>query len=178
MLFRKINANTYQLSTSQIIRLPREQAFTFFQDPRNLSEITPDWLDFRMLDFDAGAQVYEGAEYNYTIKWLPWLWRTKWKSRIIQYRPPETFTDIQVDGPYSTWAHLHEFEEISEGTRMKDIVTYRLPFGPIGQLAHYTLIKNQLEKIFSYRAISISEWAAGNFTCKQKQRDNPGVVNI
>jgi ligand-binding SRPBCC domain-containing protein len=110
-IFRKINANTFQLSTSQMIQLPREQVFTFFQDPRNLPEITPDWLHFKVLDFDAGAQVYEGAEYNYTIKWLPWLWRNKWKSRIIQYRPPERFTDTQISGPYSFWEHLHIFED-------------------------------------------------------------------
>jgi ligand-binding SRPBCC domain-containing protein len=170
LVFARIRSNTYQLRTSQIIRLPREQAFSFFQDPRNLSEITPDWLDFRMLDLASGVQVFEGAEYKYTIKWLPWLWKTKWKSRIIRYRPPETFTDIQVKGPYSYWEHLHIFEEVLEGTRMNDVVTYRLPFGPIGQLAHHFLVKGQLKDIFSCRAVRISEWASGNFMWKQNRK--------
>lgn len=178
MIFRKINTNTYQLRTSQVIPLPREQAFIFFQDPRNLSEITPDWLNFRMRDFDAGAKVFEGAEYDYSIKWLPWLWRTGWRSRIIQYRPPETFTDIQIKGPYSSWQHLHIFEIISEGTRMKDIVTYRLPFGLIGKFAYHMLIRAQLEDIFSYRALRISEWASGNFMWKVKHRANIDGFNI
>lgn len=178
LVFARIHTNTYQIRTSQIIRLPKEQAFTFFENPRNLSEITPDWLDFTMLDFDIGAQVFEGAEYNYTIKWLPWLGKTKWKSRIIQYRPPETFTDIQVKGPYSYWEHLHTFEAISEGTRMRDIVTYRLPFGPVGQLAHHILIKSQLEDIFSFRAVRISEWSSGNFIWKQKRKGKSSRLNI
>jgi ligand-binding SRPBCC domain-containing protein len=169
LAFAKIHVNTYQLRTSQIIRLPREQAFAFFQDPRNLSEITPDWLNFRMRDFAAGAKVFEGAEYDYSIKWLPWLWRTGWRSRIIRYKPPETFTDIQVKGPYRYWEHLHMFEEIAEGTQMQDNVTYRLPFGLIGKFAHHILIRDQLEDIFSYRAVRISEWASGNFIYKYQR---------
>jgi ligand-binding SRPBCC domain-containing protein len=166
IVFTKIRANTYQLKTSQTVQLRRDQAFAFFQDPRNLSEITPDWLHFRMLDYDAGAEVFEGAEYDYSMKWLPWLWRTRWRSRIIRYGPPETFTDTQLKGPYRSWEHLHLFEEIPKGTRMEDIVTYRLPFGLIGELVHRAIIRAQLEDIFSYRAIRISEWASGNFIRK------------
>lgn len=168
ILLLRINANTHQIRTSQIIRLPRERVFSFFQDPRNLSEITPDWLDFRMLDYEAGARVFEGAEYDYSIRWLPWLRRTRWRSRIAQYRPPERFTDIQVMGPYSSWEHLHTFEEISEGTRIKDTVTYRLPYGLIGQYLHRIIIKSQLEDIFSYRAVRINEWAEGTFSWKRQ----------
>jgi ligand-binding SRPBCC domain-containing protein len=168
LVFESIQADTYKLRASQNIQLPRKQVFTFFQDPRNLPEITPDWLHFRMLDYDAGAEVFEGAEYDYTIKWLPWLWRTGWRSRIIHYTPPETFTDIQLKGPYRSWEHLHLFKEIPEGTRIDDIVTYRLPLGFIGEIVHLAMIRDQLEDIFSYRAIRINEWAKGNFTRKMK----------
>jgi ligand-binding SRPBCC domain-containing protein len=170
MVFRKVDAYTQQLSTSQIIQLPREDVFEFFKDPRNLSEITPAWLQFRMLDHAAGERVFEGAEYDYSIKWLPWLGRTKWRSRIVRYLPPERFTDIQVIGPYTSWEHLHTFEDVSEGTCMNDVVTYRLPFGLLGNCAHSILIRRQLEDIFSYRAVRISEWASGEFTRKDNQR--------
>ncbi len=174
MVFRKVDANTQQLSTSQIIQLPREDVFEFFKDPRNLSEITPAWLQFRMLDHAAGERVFEGAEYDYSIKWLPWLGRTKWRSRIVRYLPPERFTDIQVIGPYTSWEHLHTFEEVSEGTSMKDIVTYRLPFGLIGKFAHHILIRDQLEDIFSYRAMRINEWASGTFDLERKAKVKTG----
>jgi ligand-binding SRPBCC domain-containing protein len=131
-----------------------------------------------MLDHAAGEKVFEGADYDYSIKWLPWLGRTKWRSRIVRYLPPERFTDIQVIGPYTSWEHLHTFEEVSEGTSMKDIVTYRLPFGLIGKFAHHILIRDQLEDIFSYRAMRINEWASGNFTWKEKQRAKPDRLNI
>jgi hypothetical protein len=45
--FEKPDRHTYLLSTSQVIALPVVKAFSFFEKPENLSEITPDWLDFR-----------------------------------------------------------------------------------------------------------------------------------
>jgi ligand-binding SRPBCC domain-containing protein len=34
---------------------------------------------------------------------------------------------------------------------MEDIVTYRLPLGPLGDLAHQMFVKSRLESIFAYR---------------------------
>jgi len=128
------------------------------KDPRNLFEITPDWLDFRMLD-PGRSEVYEGAEFDYNIKWLGIPIR--WKSRIIHYHPPVTFTDTQVAGPYRSWEHLHVFEETDGGTLMKDTVTYRLPLAAF--LIHRLVIMKQLREIFLYRALRIDEW--GRMQC-------------
>jgi ligand-binding SRPBCC domain-containing protein len=152
------------LSASQVLPLPREQAFTFFEDPRNLFDITPDWLRFVMKDREARTEMSEGAEFDYTIRWfgVP----MPWKSRIEGYRPPERFTDVQLAGPYRSWSHLHTFEEVPDGTLMRDIVTYRLPFGPLGGIVHALAVRRQLEDIFRYRARRIDEWARGMFRKK------------
>ncbi|MBS1126791.1 MAG: hypothetical protein H6Q93_780 [Nitrospirae bacterium] len=152
--FRSLDLLTHQLGTSLFLPVDREKAFSFFEDPRNLFEITPDWLDFRMLD-PGRSEVYEGAEFDYTIKWLGIPFR--WKSRIIHYHPPVTFTDMQVAGPYRSWEHLHVFEETDGGTLMKDTVTYRLPLAAF--LIHRLVIMKQLREIFLYRALRIDEWA-------------------
>lgn len=156
---QRIDADTYQLSTSQILPLPRKQAFTFFEDPRNLFDITPDWLQFVMKDPEMKTKVFEGAEFDYTIRWYGVT--LEWKSRIIGYKPPEQFTDVQLVGPFRSWAHLHMFEDVPEGTRMRDIVTYKLPFGMIGRLVHAIVVRRQLKDIFSYRAERIDEWTRG-----------------
>ena len=136
--------------------MPPELVFPFFEDPRNLYEITPDWLDFRMSDPDQAA-AFERAEFGYTIRWLGI--RIRWRSRITDYRPPERFTDIQLIGPYRSWHHLHTFERIPEGTLMKDEVTYELPFG--AGLLHSVVIAPQLRAIFLFRARRVAEWSAG-----------------
>lgn len=150
---------TYQLAASQVLPLPRERAFSFFEDPRSLCEITPDWLDFRMLDARGSAEVFEGAEFDYRIRWFGL--RIAWRSRIVEYQPPDRFVDIQLIGPYRSWRHLHTFIEVPEGTLMRDTVTYRLPLGPIGRAVHRLGVRKQLNDIFTYRARRIDEWARG-----------------
>jgi len=162
--FHRLDRATHQLTASQVLSLPREQAFAFFEDPRNLFDITPDWLSFVMKERDSKTAMFEGAEFDYTIRWfgIP----MPWKSRIIGYKPPEQFTDIQLAGPYRSWSHLHRFEEVPEGTLMHDIVTYQIPLGPLGNLVHALTVRHQLENIFCYRATRIEEWARGDLLKK------------
>lgn len=151
----KVGRSRYVLNTSQVFPVPRERAFTFFKDPRNLCEITPAWLDFQMCGRD-GCDVYEGAEFDYTIRWFGV--KMLWRSRIVDYRPPEGFTDIQIKGPYKVWEHRHHLEEIPEGTVMTDQVTYVVPFFFMGALIHEIILGKQLMDIFCYRAVKIHEW--------------------
>jgi ligand-binding SRPBCC domain-containing protein len=160
----KPDRHTYLLRSSQVIPIPREKAFSFFEKPENLSEITPDWLNFRFDSKGVQSKTYEGAEFQYTIRWL--LIKLKWHTKISEYRRPELFTDVQVKGPYLMWEHIHTFEPVPEGTIMRDAVTYRIPFGFIGEIFHRLIIKKQLQEIFSYRAVRIAEWADGTFKSK------------
>jgi hypothetical protein len=59
--FSRPDSRTFRLSASQFLPEARGKAFSFFEDPRNLCEIAPDWLDFRMLD-RWKAEVFEGVE--------------------------------------------------------------------------------------------------------------------
>ena len=163
--FEHIHRSLHRLSASQVLPLSRKEAFTFFEDPRNLVDITPGWLRFVMKDRDSRTEVFEGAEFDYTIRWL--RIPMPWKSRIMGYMPPEQFTDIQLAGPYRSWSHLHTFEESEGGTLMRDTVTYQLPLGPIGTVVHALAVRRQLENIFSYRAKRIDEWARGEFRKKK-----------
>ena len=57
----------YRLETFFTLPIPHEKAFVFFENPKNLFDITPDWLDFRMVTSENGEKVFEGAEYDYYI---------------------------------------------------------------------------------------------------------------
>ena len=162
--FRSIGRALHELAASQVLPLSREQSFIFFEDPRNLFDITPDWLRFVMKDGDSVTEIFEGAEFDYTIRWFGIPMR--WRSRIDGYRPPERFTDIQLIGPYRSWSHLHTFEEADGGTLMRDIVTYQLPFGLLGDAVNAVAVRRQLENIFRYRSRRIDEWARGRLQRK------------
>ena len=152
---RKTGLLTYRLFTTQTIPVERTTAFTFFEDPRNLFGITPPWLDFRMKDPER-AEVFENAEFDYTIRWLGF--RMRWRSRIVGYVPPERFTDVQIVGPYRSWTHRHSLSAAAQGTLMEDEVLYRLPLYAVFL---HPLILRQLRDIFIHRAVKIEEWAFG-----------------
>jgi ligand-binding SRPBCC domain-containing protein len=93
--FHRLGRAIHQLTASQVLALPRTQAFAFFEDPRNLFDITPDWLSFVMKDRDRMTAMFDGAEFDYAIRWfgIP----MPWKSRITPYKPPEQFTHGHPD---------------------------------------------------------------------------------
>lgn len=142
------------------MKVPRgiEETFRVFEDPHNLARITPPWLNFRVLD--GQLEMRKGLEINYTIRWLglPMRWRTL----ITSYDPPDRFVDLQARGPYLLWHHLHRFVPAPDGgTVVSDEVTYVLPMGPLGRLAHALMVKQQLLGIFRYRQEALAEMLGG-----------------
>ena len=128
--------------------------FAFFQDPRNLADITPGWMGFDITHVDDG-EMHDGFKIAYRIKWMGVSLR--WVSRIKGYHPPHGFLDVQTSGPYKTWRHQHTFEETASGTIMCDLVRYELPFGILGDAAHCLVVGRQLRRIFDYRARRVAK---------------------
>jgi hypothetical protein len=70
---------------------------------------------------------------------------------IETFEPMRRFSDVQLRGPYRTWNHLHEFEAVAGGTRMRDRVEYEIPLGPLGEIARSVFVTRQVESIFDFR---------------------------
>jgi ligand-binding SRPBCC domain-containing protein len=142
----------YRLRRSQSIGRPLREVFAFFADAANLEAITPPFLRFRIIT-PTPIEMGVGARIDYRLS----LWGVplRWRTLITRFEPDVRFVDEQEAGPYAYWHHLHEFEAEGGGTRMRDEVTYRLPFGALGSLAHRLLVEQQLRTIFDYRERAI-----------------------
>lgn len=138
---------------------PRADIFPFFSDPANLVRISPP--RFRVALLTPGATMRPGAAFDYRMTWLgvPIRWRTF----IREFDPPVRIVDVQVRGPYARWEHRHLFLEERGGTWVEDRVTYRLPFGPVGRLAHALVVGRQLAGIWAYRRARLAELVAPVF---------------
>lgn len=148
-------AREYVLERSQVVPLPIEKAFDFFDDPHNLARITPPWLAFTIVD-DGPLTMREGLEIEYRVR--PFLVPQRWVSRITRYHPPVAFVDEQLHGPYAFWRHQHSFRALDDGrTEVSDRVEYGLPFGVFGALAHALFVRRQLEAIFRFREKAVDE---------------------
>lgn len=152
----------HTLRRKQWIPRPLDEVFAFFCDARNLGDLTPPWLGFRILT-PGPIRLAAGTQIRYRLSWhgIPVTWATE----IRHWEPPLRFVDVQLSGPYRLWHHTHLFESIDGGTRMTDVVRYRLPFGIIGKVMHVVKVRRDVERIFDYRFQSVRKlFAASRLT--------------
>lgn len=143
----------YTLHRVQRVPTPLDETFRFFARPENLARITPGWLGFRIVSDD--VDMRQGLRIEYRVK--PLGFPQPWISEITVYDPPHRFVDEQRKGPYRRWHHDHRFRAVAGGTEVTDTVTYALPFGVLGRLAHRLLVRRQLECIFDHREQQLLE---------------------
>ncbi len=141
----------FTLYRKQIIDTDIETAWDFFSSPLNLQKITPPYMNFKILSgFTQETKMYEGMIIKYKVSpifHIPLTWVTK----ITKVIPLKEFVDVQLQGPYVKWEHLHKFEIKDGKIEMIDKVNYILPMGILGEIAHNLFIKKQLDEIFDYR---------------------------
>lgn len=148
---------TYVLRCEMRVARPLEETFAVFENPHNLARITPPWLGFQVLH--GPLEMAQGLEINYTVRWLGWPIR--WRTVITSYQPPVRFVDFQARGPYRLWNHMHRFESDGDETIVTDQVTYVLPLGILGRLAHFFMVKRQLLGIFRFRQQALAGLLGG-----------------
>lgn len=145
----------YQIKREQLVKASLEECWDFFSNPNNLKHITPDYMGFNVKT-EVPDKMYEGLMIGYTVKPLFNI-PMEWITEIKYVHDKKFFVDEQRKGPYKIWHHEHHFEEVNEGVKLIDIVTYELPLGFLGRLAHPILVKNKLKEIFDYRVKKVEE---------------------
>lgn len=145
----------YTLETIQTIPADLDSVWAYFATPRNLNEMTPPDMAF---EFVRGGDepMYAGQVIEYRVTIVPGV-RVRWLTQITHVRERSYFIDEQRVGPYRLWVHEHRFEPVEDGVRMTDRVTYALPFGPLGILAHAAFVRRRLEAIFDFRRRKVME---------------------
>ncbi|MBD65110.1 MAG: CDP-paratose 2-epimerase [Halobacteriovoraceae bacterium] len=144
----------YRFRQIQLLDCPLEKCFEFFSEAKNLENITPDILNFKILS-QSTPEITEGSEFVYRlkVKGLPMKWRTK----ITKWNPPFQFVDYQMSGPYRVWFHTHSFSQYGEKTLMIDEVKYILPFGLFGKMFAAKMVEKDVKHIFNHRYYIIKE---------------------
>lgn len=142
--------SVYILQRTQQLPISIGQAWDFFSRPDNLQDITPAYMNFRILSNSNSKEMYAGQVITYKVSPLfgiPLFWMTE----ITHVKDREYFVDEQRFGPYALWHHTHRFKEIPGGVEMLDMVHYKMPLGWLGQLLAGWFVKRQVEGIFDYR---------------------------
>jgi ligand-binding SRPBCC domain-containing protein len=146
----------YQLYKTQKVPATIEQVWDFISSPANLKKITPEYMGFNITSKMLSEKMYPGMIISYKVSPVLGIKMT-WVTEITQVKEKEYFVDEQRVGPYSMWHHEHKIEPIEGGVLMTDIVSYKPPFGILGSIANYILIKKQLQEIFDYRTVAVEK---------------------
>lgn len=85
-------------------------------------------------------------------------------SRITAYEPPYRFVLDQINGPFSTFRHIHEFRPEGESTRMISALEYQPPYGRIGSLGDRQFLRRYLLHLLETRNAFVKSVAESDRT--------------
>ena len=134
------------LEAKQFLPISLETAWEFFSTPKNLANITPDYMNFRITSEEV-ENMYEGKIVTYKVNPFPYV-RLNWVTEITKIVDHKMFIDEQRFGPYAMWHHEHWFEKQPTGVLMTDKLSYKLPLW--NRFAN-SFVRQQVRKIFEYR---------------------------
>ncbi len=148
---------SYQVHFKQNLPISLAQAWDFFSSPLNLAKITPDDMEFIVTsNLDSNTKMYPGMIITYKVSPLFGI-KLNWMTEITQVEEGKYFIDEQRFGPFKFWHHQHHFKTIDGGVEMTDILTYGLPFGILGEIAHSIMVGNKVKEIFTFRENKTNE---------------------
>ena len=113
-------------------------------------------MGFEITSKQSLDKMYEGQIISYKVSPVMRI-KTDWVTEITHVKEQQYFVDEQRVGPYGMWHHEHILIERDGGVFMEDIITYKLPFGWLGDLIHRPFILPKLKEIFAYRRIALDK---------------------
>lgn len=131
-----------------------EDVFQWHARPGAIERLSPPWDPLQVISRTGGIE--EGAEVVLRMKAGPFPYR--WHARHTAFEENRLFEDMQVDGPFSEWIHSHRFSP--DGNRacfLEDRISCKLPLHPLSTIAARGLLRNKLERIFTYRHRTTAE---------------------
>jgi ligand-binding SRPBCC domain-containing protein len=132
----------------RIIRASSERVFAASLDPE-LHVTSMAKYGETMVKGPDGGIFTEGSTVTWRARHFGIPFRLS--SVVFDVDPPRRFCDRQTDGPFRAFHHEHVFLDHPGGTLMRDTVTFRSPFGPLGALVDRIFMREYLRRIIDER---------------------------
>lgn len=144
----RIHKNKHFFGSCIYLNINQEEMWDFMSNEKNLEQITPSWLNFKVLH-KTHEHLQKGSiiTYKLSLKGIP----ISWQSLISDWKENKFFADTQIKGPYGLWYHQHLFVPLQNGMLMYDYIDYDVPLWPFGEIGLW-MIKKDLKKIFNFRS--------------------------
>ena len=124
-----------------------DEVFAYHARPGAFRRLAPPWQKMRVLeetgDVTAGRVAFD-----------VWFGPVKrhWVAEMGSAMPGRQFVDRQLDGPFSSWEHVHRFVPIDdERSELLDHIEYSLPAGGITDAVGEGPAAKTLSRLFRFR---------------------------
>jgi len=145
-----------QFQFEQMIALPRTTVFAFHEDPEHLALLHHGWSAFRMIHHDGRLHPGSRTWFETTIAGiLPVVMGFE----HTVYEPPHRFGEQLIHGPFRKFTHIHEFDEVSMGTMVRDLLEIELPWYYGDELGMQFFVAPMLKRAFKFRADTLLKLA-------------------
>ncbi|MEB3327684.1 MAG: TIGR01777 family oxidoreductase [Candidatus Sericytochromatia bacterium] len=125
-----------------------DRLYAWHAAPGAFERLAPPWEDIREVRRRGGLEV--GAETRFVVRkgpvGLPWV------ARHDAHEAGRMFADVQDQGPFAAWRHVHRFEPLGEReSLLVDEVDYDAPLGPLGALVAGPMLAAMVTRMFEFR---------------------------
>lgn len=124
-----------------------EEVFDWHAREDAFDNLVPPWQRFEIIERPAGLE----NDTRLTFRIFKGPISIRWVAEHRDVIPGRQFRDVQVEGPFAYWNHLHRFEPAENGTLLKDSIEFAPPLGFLGRMVAGPLLRRDLEKTFDFR---------------------------
>ena len=124
-----------------------DEVFAYHARPGAFRRLAPPWQKMRVVE-------ETGDVFNGRVAFDVWFGPVKrhWVAEMGSAMPGRQFVDRQVDGPFSSWEHVHRFVPIDdERSELLDHIEYSLPAGGLTDAVGAGPAGKTLSRLFRFR---------------------------
>lgn len=142
--FATVHSKLYELR----VAASPEEVWKLLSSAEALKKLTPPGSRLTLL---SPAETLQDGQVQSLRIWMLGVIPTTWKVRISQVTPPYGFTDQAEKSPFKFWRHRHDYIPDGDGTLIRDMIAYIVPFGKLGKAVHKFFVSKELDRQFEHR---------------------------
>lgn len=130
------------------IEASAQETFRWHTRPGAFERLTPPWERVEVVRKVGG--ITNGSRVTVRVRIGPFSQLCTFQH--LDYQEGVQFRDVQVEGPFKYWDHIHRIEAAGERVSyLEDRIEYVLPLGILGRLFGAAFIRRKLHRLFTYR---------------------------
>jgi ligand-binding SRPBCC domain-containing protein len=145
-----------QIVLETFIKAPAEVCFDLMRDVRLHTETTME-TDERAVAGVTDGMIGLGQTVTFEGKHLGF--RQRLTVLVTEFERPWLFTDEMIEGNFSSFKHVHQFDDRDGGTLMRDTIVWTSPLGFLGKIVDRLILERHLRNLVAGRNARLKQLA-------------------